>query len=192
VIAVVAAAVLIGERVGRGYWLYAVPALAGAWLMAFADPLSVAPRALVAALLAVGAAVLWAVGTVLGRMVSGHIASRDVTVARFAIGLPASAVVLALQGEPVAVTGAQLGPLALLALVPGLLGLALYYVGLRSTAASRATLAEMAFPVTAALLGVGLLGTELSPTQWLGLAVVIVSVAALGLRERTERPVVHA
>jgi threonine/homoserine efflux transporter RhtA len=40
--------------------------------------------------------------------------------------------------------------------------------------------------------GVGLLGTELSPTQWLGLAVVIVSVAALGMRERTQRPVVHA
>lgn|GEM_PF-2854534 len=29
---------LIGEGVTRGYWLFAVPALAGAWLMAFADP----------------------------------------------------------------------------------------------------------------------------------------------------------
>lgn len=191
VIAVVAAAVLLGERVGRGYWVFAVPALAGAWLMAFADPFSVAPRALTAALLAVGAAALWAIGTVLGRMVSESISSRDVTVLRFAIGLPASAVVLAIHGGPVAVTGAQLGLLALLALIPGLLSLALYYVGLRTTAASRATLAEMAFPVTATLLGVGLLGTPLSVTQWLGLAVVIVSVAGLGLRERTDRPVVQ-
>ncbi|WP_308282803.1 DMT family transporter [Pseudonocardia nigra] len=192
VIAVVAAALLLGERLRRGYWFFAVPALAGAWLMAFADPLAVAPQAATAALLAVGAATLWGIGTVLGRMVSTRIASRDVTVLRFAIGLPASALVLAVQGAPVAVTPAQLGPLALLALIPGLLGLALYYVGMRSTAASRATLAELAFPVTAALIGVGVLGTDLTATQWLGLAVVVASVTALGLRERSPRPVVQA
>jgi DME family drug/metabolite transporter len=160
--------------------------------MAFADPLAVAPQAATAALLAVGAAALWGIGTVLGRMVSTRIASRDVTVLRFAIGLPASALVLAVQGAPVAVTPAQLGPLALLALIPGLLGLALYYVGMRSTAASRATLAELAFPVTAALIGVGVLGTDLTATQWLGLAVMVASVTALGLRERSPRPVVQA
>ncbi len=192
VIAVVAAAMLLGERIRRGYWLFAVPALVGAWLMAFPSPLAAAPQAAVAALLALAAAVLWAVGTVLGRLVSVQISSRDVTVLRFAIGLPASAVVLASQGAPVAVSAAQLGPLVLLALVPGLLGLALYYVGLRSTAAARATLAELAFPVTAALIGVWLLGSHLSPTQWLGLAVVIVAVTALGLRERSPRPVVRA
>ena len=191
VIAVVAAALLLGERMRRGYWLFAVPALVGAWLMAFPDPLSAAPQALTAALLAVAAAALWAVGTVLGRMVSMRIASRDVTVLRFAIGLPASAVVLLAQGAPVAVTGAQFGPLVLLALVPGLLGLTLYYIGLRSTAAARATLAELAFPVTAALIGVGLLGTRLEPSQWFGLLVVVVSVTALGLRERSPDPVVR-
>ena len=190
VIVVVAAALLIGERMRRGYWMFAVPALVGAWLMAFPDPLDAAPQAVAAALLAVAAAALWAIGTVLGRMVSVRIASRDVTVLRFAIGLPASAVVLAVQGAPVAVTPAQLGPLVLLALVPGLLGLTLYYIGLRSTAAARATLAELAFPVTAALIGVGLLGTDLQPTQWLGLLVVVASVTALGLRERTRKPVV--
>ncbi len=191
VIAVVAAALLLGERMRRGYWLFAVPALAGAWLMAFPEPLSAAPQAVTAALLAVAAAALWAVGTVLGRMVSVRIASRDVTELRFAIGLPASAVVLLAQGAPVAVTGAQLGPLVLLALVPGLLGLTLYYIGLRSTAAARATLAELAFPVTATLIGVGLLGTRLEPSQWFGLLVVVASVTALGLRERSRQPVVR-
>src|SRR5437899_2673445 len=92
VIAVVAAALLLGERMRRAYWIFAVPALVGAWLMAFPDPLSAAPQAITAALLAVAAAALWAVGTVLGRLVSVRIASRDVTVLRFAIGLPASAV----------------------------------------------------------------------------------------------------
>ncbi|GAA5157968.1 DMT family transporter [Pseudonocardia eucalypti] len=191
VIALVTAAVLLGERLRAGYWAYAVPALAGAWLMSFPDPFEVRPRAASAALLAFGAAVLWAVGTVLGRLVSAELSSRDVTVLRFAIGLPASALVVLAQGAPVAVTAGQLPPLVALALVPGLLGLTLYYLGLRATAASRATLAELAFPATAALIGVTLLGGSLSVTQWLGLAVVAAAVTALGLRESGHRPVVE-
>ncbi len=190
-IAVVVAAALIGERVRPGYWLFALPALAGAWFMAFRDPFDAAPQAAAAALLAVAAAALWALGTVLGRMVGARMAPREITVLRFAIGLPASAVVLAVDGGPLLVTPAQLGPLALLALIPGLLGLTLYYRGLRTTPAARATLAEMAFPVTAALIGVTLLGAQLAWTQWLGLAVVVASVTALGLRERGGAPVVQ-
>jgi drug/metabolite transporter (DMT)-like permease len=190
-VAVLAAAVLLGERFRPAYWVFAVPALAGAWLMAFPNPLDVPARQLTAALLAVGAAVLWAIGTVLGRMVSARVPSRDVTVLRFAIGLPAAAVVLGLQGTSAAVTVAQLGPLILLALIPGLLALTLYYIGLKATAAGRATLAEMAFPVTATLIGVGFLGASLSATQWIGLAVIVVAVTALGLRERREQPVVE-
>jgi drug/metabolite transporter (DMT)-like permease len=63
---------------------------------------------------------------------------------------------------------------------------------LRATAASRATLAELTFPVTAALIGVGALGATLSATQWLGLLVVVASVTALGLGARSRRPVVQA
>lgn len=191
-VAIAAATALLGERLRPGYWAFAVPALVGAWLMAFADPLDVRPRAAAAALLAVGAAVLWAVGTVLGRLVSGGMSSWDITVLRFGLGLPAAAVVLLVTGAPVAVSVPQLGPLVALALIPGLLSLVLYYRGLRATAASRATLAELTFPVTAALLGVGALGATLSATQWLGLAVVVASVTALGLRERSRRPVVKA
>lgn len=190
VIVIVVAMALLGERLRPGYWMFATPALVGAWLMAFADPFDVHPRAAAAALLAIAAAALWAVGTVLGRLVSARLGSRDVTVLRFVIGLPAAFLMVLAQGAPVAVSGTQLGPLVALALIPGLLGLALYYVGLRATAASRATLAELAFPVTAALLGVTVLGGSLSATQWVGLLIVAASVTALGLRERSERPVV--
>lgn len=185
-----AAAWLLGERLRPGYWAFAVPALAGAWLMAFADPLDVRVQALLAAVLAAAAAALWALGTVLGRYVGRSVAAFDVTVLRFALGLPASFVVLLVAGAPIAVTVPQLGPLVLLALVPGLLGLALYYPGLRSTPAARATLAELAFPATATVLGVTLLGGSLSATQWIGLVVVAASVTALGLRERSRDPVV--
>ncbi len=44
--------------------------------------------------------------------------------------------------------------LVLLALVPGLLALGLYYVGLQATPAARATPDELAVPVIAAILGI--------------------------------------
>lgn len=189
-VAVIAAAALLGERVRAGYWLFAVPALVGAWLVAFPDPLAVQVRELGAAGLAIGAAVLWGSGTVLGRMVGVRTAPRDVTVLRFLVGLPASAVIVAVQGAPLAVTPGQLGPLALLALIPGLLALVLYYVGLRETPAARATLAELAFPATATVLGIAFLGVSPSPTQWVGLLVVVAAITGLGLRERGAEPVV--
>jgi len=194
VFAVVAAYLLLRERLRPGYFVFAVPALAGAWLLAFRDPLSAQVAAAKAALLALGAAALWAGGTVLGRMVAVSMPPRDVTVLRFVFGLPAAAVVLWLTNAPVAVGWHNATGLVLLALIPGLLALSLYYVGLRATPASRATLAELAFPVTAALVGVGLLGARLTSTQWLGFAVVVISVTALGWHERVRgaRPMVLA
>ncbi|MBP2475872.1 drug/metabolite transporter (DMT)-like permease [Crossiella equi] len=178
---------LLGERPRAHYLWFAVPALAGAWLLGFRDPLDVRVSAAVPALLALGAAALWAGGTVLGRLVSDDLRPWEVTVLRFTIGLPASAAVVPAVGAPFLVSWGNAPALVLLAVVPGLLALSLYYLGLRATPAARATLAELAFPATAALIGVGLLGASLTGTQWLGFALLVASVTALGWRERTGR-----
>ncbi len=185
--AVLAAFVVLGERLRPGYLLFAVPAVLGAWLLAFADPLDVRVTALRAALLALGAAALWAAGTVLGRLVSTRLRPRDVTALRFSIGLPFAALIVLGTGNEFAVSRDNAVGLVLLALVPGLLALSLYYVGLRATPAARATLAELAFPATAAIIGVSFLNATLTPTQWLGLVVVVVSITALGWHERRAR-----
>jgi hypothetical protein len=81
---------------------------------------------------------------VFGRMVSAELSFLHVTTLRFVVGL-ATLVVLALATRtPVAVPLELLPRVVLLALVPGLLALVLYYVGLRRTAAARATFAELA------------------------------------------------
>lgn len=185
VLAVLAAFFILGERLRPGYLVFAVPAVAGAWLLAFADPFDVEVAALQTALLALGAAALWAAGTVLGRLVSVRLPALDVTVLRFTVGLPVAAVLLWAQGDAVAPGWDNAVGLLLLAFVPGLLALSLYYVGLRATPAARATLAELAFPVTAALIGVSFLGAEMSVTQWLGLVIVVGAVTALGWHERS-------
>ncbi|WP_109473013.1 DMT family transporter [Ornithinimicrobium cavernae] len=188
-IAILLAAVILGERLRPRFWWFAVPALGGAWLMTFADPLSVRIGDASAALLALGAATLWGAGTVLGRLVDGHLGPRDTLALRFGFGLPAAAVIVAVSGAGWTMPVGQVPLLLLLALVPGALALGLYYVGLRRTAASRATLAELMFPVTSVLVGVTLLDTTLTWSRWLGIVIVVVAVTALVLHEaRARRP----
>ncbi|MBK5228613.1 MAG: EamA family transporter, partial [Actinobacteria bacterium] len=72
--------------------------------------------------------------------------------------------------------------LVALALVPGLLAVSIYYRGLRQTPASTATLAELSFPLTTVILGFALPPSDpLSASQWIGLAILAVSITALGL-----------
>lgn len=184
VIAIAGAALLLGERVTARFPLFLIPILIGAWLLSFADPLGIAVSQLQAALLAIGAATLWAGGTVLGRYAATVMDTRHVTMLRFFFGLLASFVIVLTLGDPLLPATADLPGLVLLALIPGLLGLLLYYRGLAGTAAARATLGELAFPLTAALIGVTLLDGSLDGSQWIGFVLLLVSVTALALHER--------
>lgn len=184
VIAIVLAAALIGERMRASFLWFVVPALAGAWLLSFPEPFAVGVTSAYAAGLAVGAAALWAAGTVLGRLASAELSFRHLTTLRFTVGLVALAVLALATDTPLRLDGAAAPSILLLALVPGLLALLLYYRGLRTTPASRATLAELAFPVTAAVVGVTLLDGRLDPSQWVGFGIVLVSIVALALHER--------
>lgn len=178
---------LLNERIRGRYFAFAVPALIGAWLLAFPHPLDIRVSQVTPALLAVGAAVLWAAGTVLGRFLSRELSTKDVTTLRFAVGLPTAGAILLVRGDPVAVGWDNVSGLLLLALIPGLIALSLYYLGLRTTPAARATLAELSFPATAAIVGVGVLGEDLTATQWFGFLLVVLMVTGIGWHERTSR-----
>lgn len=188
-VAVALAALLLGERLRRTYVPFLVVALVASWLLAFPDPLGVSVQGMLGALMAIGAAVLWAAGTVLGRYVSPVLTPTEVTSMRYAFGLLGSAFAVAVAGTPVLPPAADLPGLAGLALIPGLLAMLIYYYGLRGTPASRATLAELAFPATAALVGVIVLGETMTATQWTGLALLAATVTLFSWHER--RPTTH-
>jgi DME family drug/metabolite transporter len=181
------AAFFLGERLRPRYAIFVGSALLGAWLLAFKHPLAVSTHSLEAALLALGAAALWAAGTVAGRRVVPILGARDTTVLRFAIGLPASAIAAISVGSTLMPPVSTLPRLCALALIPGLLALTLYYQALRTTPASRATLAELAFPATAALVGVVVLGASPSGTQWLGLGLLAFTVLGFARHELRSR-----
>jgi drug/metabolite transporter (DMT)-like permease len=191
VLAILLAAIILGERVTRRFPWFAVPAIAGAWLLAFAEPFDVSVQSAQAAALAVGAAALWAAGTVLGRLASAELSFVHLTTLRFGVGLVTLIVLAAATSTSVDVAFELVPRLIALALIPGLLALVLYYIALRQTPATRATLAELAFPVTAAAVGVTWLDGRLDLSQWAGFVIVLVSVVLLALHEHwAKRPVV--
>jgi DME family drug/metabolite transporter len=172
VIAIFGAYLLLGERLMPRYGWYFLTALAGGWLISFSEPLDVSVSEVAPALLALGAAALWAMGTVLGRHLTHKIPPNELTAVRFAVGLPTALIILMARSETSIIADVSLSEiwaLILLALVPGLAALLIYYRGLSSTPASSATLAELAFPLTA--IFVNWLRFDSAPdlSQWLGI-----------------------
>ncbi|MEX2210497.1 MAG: DMT family transporter [Gaiellaceae bacterium] len=196
IVAVIGAWIILRERPRPRFGFYLVAALAGAWLIAFPSPTGgVAENWSASArpvLFALGAACLWAFGTVLGRYLMRRMRFQHVTTLRFAFGLPASGIALLVLGGPAVASARDSLWIAVLALVTGLIALSLYYYGLRVTPAIPASLAELAFPVTAALVGYLAFDATLSSTQWLGVAVTTTVVALLPARPRDVVDVVPA
>lgn len=185
-VVVIAARLLIGERLLPRFASFFGAGLVGAYLVAFPDPSEASASRLAPVLLALGAATLWGLGTVLGRRLTTRLSFGTLTAARFAIGLPAAAVLVWLLPGPSAAgfTRSDLWAVFLLAMVPGLLALLLYYYGLKGTPASAATLAELAFPLTAVGLNYLVFGTTLTSSQVLGAVVLAGTIAAMSLLSR--------
>lgn len=189
VIAVLGAYLLLGERLLPRYRWYFLTAVAGGWLITFRDPFDVSISEAAPALLALGAAALWAMGTVLGRHLTHKIAPNELTAVRFAVGLPTALIILVVRGETSAAMDVSFGDvwaLTLLALIPGLAALMIYYRGLSTTPASSATLAELAFPLTAIFVNWIRFDSSPGASQWVGiilLSATIVVMSRAGHRE---------
>jgi len=156
-IAILLAWVILGERRRRWFWPVAMLAILGVYMVVFAQNLT-APFSdlqhgrLEAGLFALGAAALWASGTVLGRFVLGTLSFPTTTALRFTVALPILLLVLLVQSGTGGFSHYRLAdawPFLGIALIPGLLALLLYYRALSSTPATLATIAELAYPVTA-------------------------------------------
>jgi len=193
--AIVLASILLRERLGLWYWGAFAVAVIGAYLISFGDlkPFGeLRTGEIITALLALGAALLWGSSTVLGRFVLKDMPFHTLTGARLLVALPLLAVIAAAQ-DSLRQIGVgfrtEPGMLVLLALIPGLLALLLYYRGLTGTRASFATLAELTFPATAVVLNWAFLSVGVSVNQILGFVLLWGAVFVLGyLNSREPKP----
>lgn len=182
VVAVLGAYLLLGERLLPRYGWYFLAAVTGGWLIAFPDPFDVGVSQVAPALYAFGAAALWAMGTVLGKHLTKKIPPNELTSVRFAVGLPTAFIILLVRGEAgdaMNLTFGDFGALILLSLVPGLAALMLYYRGLKTTPASSATLAELAFPLTSILIGWVAFDRVLSGSEWAGIILLSATIVVM-------------
>jgi drug/metabolite transporter, DME family len=186
VIAVLGAVVVLGERPRSRYAFFFVAAIAGTWLMGVPHPFHPQAHGLATMSYALGAAVLWGLGTVFGRYLARDMRFEHVTTLRFAFGLPAAGVALLVLGDPAFAPHKFRAHdsfwIAVLALVTGLAAMFIYYYGLRWTPAVLATIAELAYPVAAILIGYFKFGQTLTGWQWVGVAVTSMVVALLPAR----------
>jgi drug/metabolite transporter (DMT)-like permease len=183
-IAVLGAWIVLKEQPRPGFAWFLLPALAGIWLIALPHPLDPHARGLTPIAETLGAAALWGMGTVFGRLLGRRLAFEHVTTVRFAFGLVASACALPIVGAAAWSGAHDSFWIAILALVTGLFALGLYYYGLRRTPALLAALGELAFPVTASLVGIYVFDSSLRWTQWVGVGVTVAVISFLPVRRR--------
>jgi drug/metabolite transporter, DME family len=202
-IAIVLAWIVLGERRRPWFWPAAAVAIVAVYMVVFAsDPLSpisaLQNGRVEVGLLALGAAVLWASGTVLGRFALGSISFWSMTALRFTLALPVLVVIVLVQnglGGFGHYRFTDFVPnLLAIAIVPGLLALLLYYRALSKTPASLATIAEMAYPVAATLIASAPppwgFNQPIYPVQLVGTALLLVVIVFLNWTRENAPPVV--
>ncbi len=205
-IAIVLAGVFLGERMHRSFWIWAIVALAGAYLVSFPNlvPQLYAGEAFnpntIGVLLALTAALLWGASTVLGKFVLRTAAFQTLTALRFLIAFVFLGFLNAAQGTfPVwsSVTMTDWLFIAIIALASGVFSLFLYYYGLQFTKASIATIAELGFPLAAVVVnayfiaGLSQPGTTLGLYlgQWIGALMLLFALYMLSRVNRAEEAI---
>jgi len=181
-IAVLGAWLVLKEQPRSGFAWFFLPALAGIWLIALPHPLDPHAHGLVPIAETLAAAALWGLGTVFGRYLGRRLAFEHVSTVRFGFGLLASACALPIVGAAAFSTAHDSFWIAVLALVTGFFALGLYYYGLRKTPALLSALGELAFPVTAAIVGIFVFDSSLRWTQWVGVVVTVGVISLLPVR----------
>jgi drug/metabolite transporter (DMT)-like permease len=185
ILAIGLAASLLKEELRARFWLWAVIAIAGAYVVSFPN---LAPKLFegetfnpnfMGVALALTAAALWGAGTVLGKYVLSRASFQTMTALRFLIAFVFLLGMNAYQKSfPAfgAVSAKTWLYIIIIAVTSGVVSLFIYYKGLAHTRASIATLAELGFPLAAVLVNYFALRIELQPSQMFGMTLLLFAI----------------
>ena len=193
IVAILLAGLVLKERRQPLFWAWGIAAFTGAYLLiGFKSLPSLGDIHAEQALLALGASALWGAATVAGRSLTASLSPGGLAGARFALAVPVLLLLtLVLNGAPTAPTHSVHFAaifLLLIVLLPDLLGMVLYYAGLRGTSASAATLAELCYPLTALGIGIFVQHTPVTLSQGIGLTLLVLAVIGLGRKPSVVAP----
>jgi drug/metabolite transporter (DMT)-like permease len=178
------AAVVLKERITKRFLLLAVMALVGGYFVTFGlNPIPTGnDKATIAALLAFLAAFCWGSSTVLGKHALKTLSFSVVTALRLSVtAIIAMVVLIAVRGysEINVITTLQWKIILLIVFTSGSVALFIYYYGLKHVMASHSTIYELFWPLSAVAIDWIVRGRVLSPVQYIGGAVLIMSIILL-------------
>lgn len=191
IFAIATAAFLLKERLDKRFVALSCIALIGAYLATFPNlnvNFATGSGTIAAALLAVGAAASWGVGTAFSKYSLKGTSYIHITGLRFgmtvifallfALGTGSGAAIGALTWE-------QFWYLVAITFSTGLVALLIYYYGLQKVEASRAAILELAWPLSSVVIGWWFLGQGLTFTQALGAGALMITTYLLAMSDRS-------
>ncbi len=183
------AAVVLKERITKRFLLLAIMALVGGYFVTFGlNPIPTGNnKATIAALLALLAAFCWGSSTVLGKHALKTLSFPVVTALRLSVtAIIAMVVLIAIRGysEIGVITTLQWEIILLIVFTTGSVALFIYYYGLKHVKASHSTIYELFWPLSAVAIDWIVRGRVLSPVQFIGGAVLIMSIILLTQKQK--------
>lgn len=182
VFAISLATVLLKEKLPNEFFLWAGLAILGAYIMTFglsSPNFSTGDKTTIAALFALLAAFSFSSSTVLSKRALRNVDYEMGTYLRFLFSSIIMLIVAASTGDITSIseiTTKQIIIFLIIAFTTGGAAIFLYYYGLKRISASVASICELAFPLTAVVLEYFVHGNILSPVQWIGVAVLLLSI----------------
>lgn len=182
---VIFARIVLGERLEKRFWSILIIALTGAYLVSFPEltpNLKTGSGTAIAALMAIGAAFSWGSSTAFSRYALLRLPSLTVTGLRFGLASLLGLLIIFVTGKTsqlYLLNSGQIFTLLLIALSTGMVALAIYYYGLKRTPAHISSICELTWPLSAVLLDYFYFHRGLTPSQWLGAALLTLSITAI-------------
>jgi drug/metabolite transporter (DMT)-like permease len=180
--AILLASLFLKEKPPKVFYRWAILAIGGAYIMTFGLNVpfdNTQDKTALAALFAFIATLGFASSTVLSKRALKNVEFREATYLRFAITAMVMLVLVFASDNFTSIASVTMNQWYIfiaIAFLTGGPGILLYYYGLKHIKASVATIAELAFPLTAILLEFWLRGNILGPIQWLGVIILFYSI----------------
>jgi drug/metabolite transporter (DMT)-like permease len=146
----------------------------------------------IAALMAVGAAACWGVGTAFSKYALKGTSFPHITALRFGLTIPFALLFATVSGSASKITAITMSEFLYLIAITfstGLVALLIYYFGLQKISASRSAILELFWPFTSVMVGWIFLHQGLTITQAIG-AITLFTTTYLLARDPKEAPVI--
>ena len=172
----------LGEKLTFRFFIWGTLAIISAFFLSFPHGLGnvdLEEANIAGALLALGASLLWAISTIIGKATLKKMSGSHLTLWRFFFGFLALWTLLYFVPQSrieiplVTIDHHIMLSIFFMALVPGFLGVTLYYRGLTRLKASVATILELAFPLCAVLVNSKFLNLHLENIQLFAAAFLV-------------------